>query len=93
MLQLHPGGTSQLLTLGQDVEKDEHLQVVVSRGTWLGAFLNEGGSFALMGTTMAPGFDFSDYEHGDPEKLVLEYPDRKELITRLTRVDDILQKR
>ena len=92
MLQLHPGGTSKLLTLGQDVEKNEHLQVAVSRGTWLGAFLNEGGSFALMGTTMAPGFDFSDYEHGDREKLVRQYPDRKELITRLTRADDISQK-
>jgi len=83
MLQLHPGGTSQLLTLGQNVEKDEHLQVVVSRGTWLGAFLDEGGSFALMGTTMAPGFDFSDYEHGDREELIRQYPDQKELIFKL----------
>lgn len=83
MLQLHPGGTSKLLTLGQDVEKDESLQVVVSRGTWLGAFLNEGGRFALMGTTMAPGFDFSDYEHGDREELIRQYPDRKELILKL----------
>ena len=84
MLQLHPGGTSQLLTLGQDVEKDEHLQVVVSRGTWLGALLNEGGRFALMGTTMAPGFDFSDYEHGSRQELIRQYPDRKELILKLT---------
>lgn len=86
MLLLQPGGTSGLLTLGRDLEKDMHPQVVVSRGTWLGAFLNEGGRFALIGTTVAPGFDFSDYEHGSRDDLVRQYPHRKELILKLTSV-------
>ena len=84
MLQLHPGGGSELITLGRDLGRGEQLQAVVPRDTWLGALLNQGGSFALMGTTMAPGFDFSDYEHGSRQELIRQYPDREELILKLT---------
>jgi len=84
MLLLHPGGGSELITLGRDLGRAERLQAVVPRNTWLGAFLNQGGNFALMGTTVAPGFDFSDYEHGSREELIRQYPDRRELILKLT---------
>ena len=84
MLQLHHGGSSELITLGRDPGRGEQLQAVVPRDTWLGAFLNQGGSFALMGTTVAPGFDFSDYEQGRREELIRQYPDCKELILKLT---------
>ena len=84
MLQLHPGGSSELIALGHDPGRGEKLQVVVPRATWLGAFLNQGGRFALMGTTVAPGFDFSDYEHPSRQELIRQYPDRRELILKLT---------
>jgi predicted cupin superfamily sugar epimerase len=84
MLQLHPDGSSEVITLGQDVLRGEKLQVVVPWGAWQGSFLNEGGEFALLGCTMAPGFEYADYEHASREALLQEYPDQRELIIRLT---------
>jgi predicted cupin superfamily sugar epimerase len=84
MLQLHPSGDSEVLTLGQDIAGGHRLQVVVPRGTWQGSLLNEGGEFALMGCTVAPGFEYADYEAGSRGDLLKEYPEHEELITLLT---------
>jgi hypothetical protein len=43
-----------------------------------------GAEFALLGTTMAPGFEFSDYEAGDRAVLTAQYPEFAEIIGRLT---------
>ena len=87
MLQLHPGRSSRVLTLGHDILLGQELQVVVPKGTWQGSFLNEGGEFALLGCTVAPGFDYADYEHASREALLDQYPDQRELIIRLTSGD------
>ena len=84
MLQLHPDTTSDVITLGHKIDEGQKVQVVVPKGTWQGSFLQEGGAFALMGTTMAPGFDFSDYTEGIRESLLLQYPEHEELIKRLS---------
>ena len=55
------------------------------RGTWQGCFVADGGEFALMGTTVAPGYESGDFELGQREELVSKYPDQEELIVRLTR--------
>jgi predicted cupin superfamily sugar epimerase len=86
MLQLFEDGSSKKITLGQQIMEDQYVQVVVPKGTWQGSFLADGGRFAFMGTTMAPGFDFSDYESGSRNELINQYPDRKDLIIRLTEV-------
>ncbi len=85
MLLLHPDGGSETLLLGHDIGAGQHVQVVVPAGSWQGAHLIEGGEFALMGTTMAPGYAHSDYEGADAEELETLYPGRSELIRRLTR--------
>jgi uncharacterized protein len=85
MLQLHPDGSSGLITLGQDIFNGEQIQVTVPKGVWQGSLLKEGGSFALLGTTVAPGFDFSDFEAASREKLVEKYPGHREIIIRLTK--------
>lgn len=85
MLLLHPDGESEVITLGQDIETGQRVQVVVPRGRWHGSFLQPGGAFALMGTTMAPGFDPADFEIGDRQALIGDYPDQWFLIERLTR--------
>ncbi len=84
MLQLHGDGTSDVTTIGPKIDSGQQLQVIVPKGTWQGSFLKQGGSFALMGVTVSPGFDFSDYEAGDRECLINAYPDEKQLIIRLT---------
>ena len=83
MLQLHADGTSKIIRLGTDILSGQSPQVVVPAGVWQGSWL-ESGSFALLGTTMAPGFDFADYEAGDRAALTRAYPAFAELIARLT---------
>ena len=61
---VHPSGTIKVLFLGHDIRAGQFVQAVVPAGIWQGAYLLEGGQFALMGATVAPGFDFSDRELG-----------------------------
>jgi uncharacterized protein len=84
MLLLYPEGSSRTVTLGSDFMNGQKVQEVVGRNIWQGCFLDEGGKWALMGTTVAPGFEFADYEHGSVDELVGRYPDQEELIRRLT---------
>jgi len=82
MLQLGSEG-GKIVKLGSDLRAGERPQVVAPRGVWQGSHL-ESGDFALLGTTMAPGFDPSDYEHGDRDRLIAEFPPFAALIRRLT---------
>ena len=86
MLQLHPDGTAEIITLGKDIINGQKVQVVVPKNTWQGAFINPGGDFALMGCTVAPGFDPDDYRQADRCELLKQYPSRKDLIIKLTRL-------
>jgi uncharacterized protein len=84
MLQLGPGKESREIILGQDVFAGQQLQVVVPHGVWQGSLLEPGGRFALFGCTVAPGFEYADYEHGRREELTGQFPERAEMIRRLT---------
>jgi predicted cupin superfamily sugar epimerase len=85
MVQLHGDRTSEVITLGRDILDGQRIQVTVPKDTWQGCFLSEGGKFALMGTTVAPGFEFADFEPANREELLEQYGDRREIIFRLTR--------
>ncbi len=83
MLQLFPDGHGEVVTLGNDLAAGQRPQVVVPRGVWQGSLLVD-GPFALLGTTMAPGFDFTDYEAGERDRLTEAYSAFADLIRRLT---------
>ncbi|MBB4284888.1 cupin domain-containing protein [Roseospira goensis] len=83
-LHLHPGGRAETVTLGADVFAGQRPLVVVPQGVWQGARLCPGGRWALLGCTVAPGFEFADYEHGDRAGLVAGWPDAADLIAALT---------
>jgi len=85
MLKLKPDGSAEALLLGQNIAAGMRVQQLVCGGTWHGSRLAPGGKFALMGTTMAPGFDPADFELGDREKLSAAYPAYAPLIAMLTR--------
>lgn len=84
MVQLKPDGTCREVVLGSDILAGQKCQVVVPAETWQGAFVRQGGKFALMGCTVAPGFDFADYERGERETLPRQYPVAAEVVNRLT---------
>jgi uncharacterized protein len=85
MLQLWPDGSGRTVVLGPDVLAGQQPQVVVPGGVWQGSLLEPGGAFALLGATMAPGFDYADYQSGGRAELARAYPDSADLIRRLTR--------
>ena len=77
MLMLYPPGSDpagRLAVLGPDVLAGQSPQVVVPAGVWQGSALRPGGRYALLGTTMAPGFDFADYAAGGRQQLTAGYP-------------------
>jgi len=84
MLHLLPDGTGRTVVLGNDLASGMQLQAVVPGGTWQGSRLRPGGRFALLGTTMAPGFDFADFEAGDRTGLSARYPAFSQTVRELT---------
>lgn len=84
MLQLRADGTSQIVRIGTAIERGDRPQVLVPGGVWQGTRVAPGGRYALIGATVAPGFDFADFSMGDREALSRAYPDRCDLIAALT---------
>ncbi len=83
MLNLHPGGSGEELLLGPDLASGHRLQHVVPGGVWQGSRLQPGGRYALMGTTMAPGFDPRDYEPASRDALLASHSAHAGLIRAL----------
>ena len=73
-------GVAREMRLGGDGEP----QLIVPAGTWYGARVAHGGAYALMGGTVAPGFDFADFELADRARLSAAWPAQRALIEDLT---------
>jgi uncharacterized protein len=84
ILVLSADKSGKNVMLGSDIANGMIPQFVVPAGTWHGSRLLDGGKFALLGTTMSPGFEFSMYEAGKRNKLAEEYPLFSEKIKALT---------
>lgn len=83
MTLLDDGG-SHTVVLGHDLLGGQVVQQTVPRGVWQGCRLLPGGLWALLGTTVAPGFDYGDYENGDRTDLTKGWPLAAAAIGRLT---------
>ncbi len=81
---IEEGGNLNKILLGRNIEKGESLQTVIKYNSWFGAELLDKTSFALIGCTVSPGFDFSDFELGKRAELINEYPDYEYIISKLT---------
>jgi uncharacterized protein len=80
-----PEGECSAISLGRDLEAGQVLQAVVPAGCWFASHVADWRSWALVGCTVAPGFDFEDFEMGNREELIELYPQHREMIQRLTR--------
>lgn len=85
MLQLWPDGSHHVVLIGPDLEAGQRPQVIVPRDVWQGARLRPGGRYALLGTTVAPGFAYTDYETAPRPALLATHPTAKDRIVALTR--------
>src|SRR5580658_7345969 len=85
MLELKSDGSSEAIVLGQDIASGMRLQHTVPGGVWQGSRVRKGGKYALLGTTMAPGFEYEDYETGERRELSAQFPQYSTMIAVLTR--------
>lgn len=83
-LQLLPDGTGRVVRLGHDILGGDVLQHNAPADCWHGTRLVDGGEWALMGTTMAPAWDETDYSDGVREDLIARWPEFEAEIIRRT---------
>lgn len=86
---IHPDGRREDLRLGPDFDGGQRFQVGVPGGRVFGALVDPSEQperdFALVSCTVAPGFDFEDFELCERAELLALYPQHRELIERLCR--------
>lgn len=85
MLQISESGESGKIILGPDILAGQQVQALVPAGVWQGTRLVDGGGYALLGTTVIPGFDFADFVLGDKHDLSFRFPKLANEIARYTR--------
>lgn len=71
-------------TIGTDLNKGETPQLIVPGNHWFAAKVINKNDYALVGCTVSPGFDFTDFELPSRKELLSKFPQHKELITELT---------
>ncbi|GAA4411521.1 hypothetical protein GCM10023187_37520 [Nibrella viscosa] len=81
---IDPVGKLSVIRLGNNPDQGEVFQAVVPAGCWFGAKPAAGTEYALVGCTVAPGFDFADFELGQREILLRAYPQHRAVIEMLT---------
>lgn len=85
VLEISSAGDLRCTRLGPDVAQGEVFQHVVPAHTWFASRVLEGGTWSLVGCTVAPGFDFADFCLADRATLSAAFPQHQQLIQTLTR--------
>lgn len=84
--EITPAGVLKHHLLGLSVDEGALPQVIIPAGSWFGSVVEKENRFTLCGCTVAPGFDFADFELASRSSLIAGYPEHKEIITQLTRI-------
>jgi len=85
VVRLFPDGAWDVARLGLDLDAGERPQVAVPAGAWFGTALAPGVSHCLVGCTVAPGFEFGDFELADGPELEAKYPEAASRIRAMRR--------
>jgi hypothetical protein len=85
VLLLHPSGPGEVRRLGLNVAAGERPQLAIPAGAWFGVELAADVTHCLFGCTVAPGFDFADFELADGPELAARYPLHAGRIARMVR--------
>jgi len=80
-----PEGELNVIRLGNDPDAAQVFQAVVPAGCWFGSKPLAGVAYSLVGCTVAPGFDFMDFELGERSALLAQFPQHRAVIEMLTR--------
>lgn len=85
LVELLPDGESRITVLGQDIANGQKVQHTVMHNTFQASYLRPGGEWALLGCTVAPGFDTNDFVAGNWEQLLRTHPKQHMIIMKLTK--------
>jgi uncharacterized protein len=85
ILRLFEDGRWDVAVLGMSLDEGERPQIVIPAGTWFGTELRAGASHCLVGCTVAPGFDFADFDLAQGPELEARYPEAAERIRGMSR--------
>jgi uncharacterized protein len=85
VIEIDEAGKLTQTYIGRNIDQGEVFQYTVKANTWFGSRVKEGGEFSLLGCTVAPGFDFADFEMGDRTELINKFSNHKILIEEMTR--------
>jgi predicted cupin superfamily sugar epimerase len=72
-------------TLGNDITKGQYFSFAVPANCWFASRPAKESSFSFVGCTVAPGFDFEDFELAFADSLCKEYPQHEIIIKELCR--------
>jgi predicted cupin superfamily sugar epimerase len=82
---IHDDGVLETILLGQELTKGQTFQATVPAGAWFASCPAEDTEFSFVGCTVAPGFDFIDFELALADQLIASYPQHAALIGKLCR--------
>ncbi len=82
---ISPSGEYHKLKLGTQPDKGQSFQQLVKAGDWFAASVDETEGFALVGCTVAPGFEFADFEMAQAEDLLSQFPAHQSVVKRYCR--------
>lgn len=81
---IDPNGKNYTIKLGSDINTGEVFQAIIPNGVWFGAIIDDPNSYTLIGCTVAPGFDFYDFELANRTDMLKAFPEHKDIIEKLT---------
>lgn len=85
VIEIDLSGQLIITKVGKNIKEGEVFQYTVKANHWFGSRVKAGGGFSLVGCTVAPGFDFRDFELAKRDELTRLYPQHEDMITTLTR--------
>ena len=78
-------GVLNTIILGNSFENGEVFQATIPANTWFASGVKNLKGYSLVSCTVAPGFDFADFELASRENLIQEFPHLKEIIQKFTK--------
>ena len=78
------GGNYHKQLIGPKLDEGQVLQFVVPAGVWFASEVVNQGEYSLVGCTVSPGFDFSDFELAD-KNFETKFPKHRNLIQKLVK--------
>jgi hypothetical protein len=92
--RIDPSGNYSTVQVGRNLQAGEKIVAVVQAGWLFGATVNakvkaaggkDSSPYVLAGCTVAPGFDFDDFEMPSRQRLLEQYPQHRQILEQLTR--------